>query len=73
MADTEEWEYYVATFTAAGVERMKNDLNQLGASGWELVTATAMRFSGADYVLVFKRRGRGHFVERKNDDAGWGG
>jgi hypothetical protein len=69
----DQWEYKIETFSSLGVEKMKNRCNELGADGWELVSTSAARLTGADYMCMFKRRGLGQFVPSTNDDAGWGG
>lgn len=68
------WEYRVEKFLNPEVERMRNDLNRVGAEGWELVslssTVKKVAAIGNEMVAVFKRPGLGKFSD---PDAGWGG
>lgn len=66
-AVADPWEYLVHTIKMAEVATLSNELNRLGAEGWELVsmapTTKTLVVTGNDLVAVFKRPGRGAFVE----------
>lgn len=73
MSAAVQWEYRVETFLNMEGARMRNDLNRIGADGWELVgmstTVKKIAALGNEMVLVFKRPGLGEFTD---PDSGWG-
>jgi hypothetical protein len=76
MTAVESWEYHVEVFSNPEVLRLGDTLNRLGADGWELVSTvttvkTWVNLTGNDLVFVFKRRGRGPFTERPEDQPGY--
>lgn len=71
-----EWQYRVEVFKNPDVAGVANDLNRLGADGWELVEVastvkTWVNLSGNDLVFVLKKPGRGTFTERPEDRPGY--
>lgn len=56
------WSYYTLVAKNSAVHSFTEDLNALGAEGWELVTSlttvkTWVNLTGNDLVLLFKKPG----------------
>ncbi len=61
---SEQWSYFTVVLKNAGVHELDDQLNLLGADGWELVASlstvkTWVNLTGNDLVLVFKKPGAG--------------
>jgi Domain of unknown function (DUF4177) len=70
-----QWEYLVETVKNPEIASLRDQLNRLGADGWELVAMTTtvktwLNLTGNDLVLTFKRPGPGAFVRRPEDEPG---
>jgi hypothetical protein len=66
----------VETVKNPAVPSIQDDINRLGAEGWELVsTVTTVKswvnMTGNDLVLIFKRPGVGPYTERPEDEPGY--
>lgn len=75
MAD-DQWEYRVHVAKNPDVAGLNDELNRLGADGWELVSTvstvkTWVNLSGNDLVFLLKRRGVGAFTARPEDRPGF--
>jgi hypothetical protein len=59
------WSYFVWRVKVPGLGVLSEQMNALGADGWELVTSVTtvkswVNMTGNDLVFVFKKAGAGH-------------
>lgn len=64
------WSYYTLVVKNQAVHSFNDDLNAIGAEGWELVTSmttikTWINMTGNDLVLLFKKPGLNEMPSRE--------
>lgn len=78
---TGQWQYQVKVLKNPEVHpgtvgSFQDELNRLGADGWELVSTVTtvkswLNLTGNDLVFLFKRPGVGPFKTRPDDDPAY--